>query len=135
MECEILIGRMEVLHPRKVIGLKRAALITTILVALITAFAICLMPVHAQIVGGGTLRGRVVGYTWFDEATPLVWARLTAYVGEAEMMAVSTGNNGLYLMYLPVGRVNITVECPGFLKQSKFVEVSDGGDEVLIAIE
>jgi hypothetical protein len=131
MECEILIGRVEVLHQCKVIGLRRAAPIAIILVALITVFATCLMPARAQFMGGGVLRGRVLGYTWFDEATPLVWARITAYVGESQVGTISTGSNGSYLMYLPVGRVNITVEYPGFLRQSRFVHVSEGGSTTL----
>ena len=76
--------------------------------------------------GGGTLTGRVWGYNMYDEAMPLVWARVSAYKDGVLVESVSTGLNGSYVMYLPSGILNVTVESPGFLTQARAIAISDG---------
>jgi len=95
------------------------------------ALATQVTPSEAQPIGGGVLRGQIWGYTWLDEATPLVWARVSAFVNGNLVAEVSTGVNGSYLMYLPLGTVTITVEYAGFIQQSKVVHVSEGGTTTL----
>ena len=82
---------------------------------------------EAQPIGGGVLRGQVWGYTWLDEATPIVWARISAFINGNLVAEVSTGANGSYLMYLPRGSVTIIVEYAGFISQSKVINISEGG--------
>jgi len=77
--------------------------------------------------GGGTLRGAVWGYSMYDEAVPLVWARVSAYSDGVLVESVSTGVNGSYIMFLPSGLLNVTVEHPGFKTQARVVAISEGG--------
>ncbi len=80
------------------------------------------MEAQAQLMGGGVIRGRVSG-----GHNPLVWAKVSAFVDGELVAEASTGSGGSYLMYLPVGSVNVTVECPGFAMQSKIVSIPEGG--------
>lgn len=76
---------------------------------------------------GGSLSGRVYGYSMYDEVMPLVWARVSAYWNGTLVESVSTGFNGTYVIFLPAGLVNVTVTHPGFKTQSLIVAISDGG--------
>ncbi len=78
------------------------------------------------ILGGGMLSGRVWGYNMYDEAIPLVWARVSAYRDGIFVESVSTGLNGSYIMFLPSGLLNVTVECPGFKTQARVIAISEG---------
>ena len=80
---------------------------------------------------GGTLSGRVYGYNMYDEAIPLVWARVSAYANGTLVESVSTGVNGSYVMFIPAGMVNVTVVHPGFKTQARIVAISDGGSAAL----
>ena len=77
------------------------------------------------------LSGKVYGYNMYDEAMPLVWARVSAYENESLIQSVPTGVNGTYIMFLPSGFLNVTVQCPGFKTQARFVAISDGGSSQL----
>jgi hypothetical protein len=77
--------------------------------------------------GGGTLSGKVYGYNMYDEAIPLVWARVSAYMNNQLVGDASTGFNGTYVMFLPSGQLSVTVEYPGFKTQVRAVAISDGG--------
>ena len=77
--------------------------------------------------GWGTLRGAVWGYNMYDDAVPLVWARVSAYSDGFLVESVSTGLNGSYIMFLPSGLLNVTVEHPGFKIQTKVIAISEGG--------
>jgi len=77
--------------------------------------------------GGGMLKGVVLGYNMYDEAMPLVWARVSAYSGGVLVESVSTGLNGSYIMFLPSGLLNVTVEHPGFKTQIRAIAISEGG--------
>jgi len=57
----------------------------------------------------------------------LVWARVSAYSDGVLMESVSTGVNGSYIMFLPSGLLNVTVEHPGFKTQARVVAISEGG--------
>lgn len=76
---------------------------------------------------GGSLSGRVWGYNMYDEAMPLMWARVSAYSDGVLVESVSTGLNGTYFMFLPAGLLNVTVEHPGFKVQTKVIAISEGG--------
>jgi len=73
------------------------------------------------------LSGSVYGYNMYDEAIPLVWARVLAYSGNSLVGSASTGSNGVYVLVLPLGPLNVTVLHPGFRSQSRVVMVSEGG--------
>jgi len=77
-------------------------------------------------IGGGSLSGRVWGYNMYDEAIPLIWARVSAYEEGILVESVSTGLNGSYIMFLPSGRLNVTVEHPGFKTQARVIAISEG---------
>jgi len=76
---------------------------------------------------GGMLSGKVYGYNMYDEAIPLMWARVSAYENGSLIESVTTGDNGTYVMFLPAARLNVTVQHPGFKTQAKLVAVSEGG--------
>ena len=80
---------------------------------------------------GGALTGRVYGYNMYDEAVPLVWARVSAYANGVVAESVSTGGNGAYVMYVSFSLVNVTVEHPGFKSQARMVTISEGGSAQL----
>lgn len=109
-------------------NLARLAVISLVCLAALTTQVLAS---EAQSIGGGVVRGQVWGYTWLDEATPLVWARVSAFVNGNLVAEVSSGVNGSYLMYLPSGSATITVEYAGFIRQSKVVHVSEGGTTAL----
>ena len=106
--------------------MRQASSIATILIVCTVFLLPFLVGAHAQL-GGGVIRGRIWGYTWLDEATPLVWAKVSAYMDGQLVGEVSTGSNGSYVMYLPRGSINVTVEYAGFILQSKIVSISEGG--------
>ena len=100
----------------------RSRSLTLVLLACTMFLTVSLLGTSAQLIGGGAIRGRV-----FGGRTPLIWAEVSAYVDGQLVSKVSTGNGGSYLMFLPVGSVNVTVECPGFVMQSRIVSISEGG--------
>jgi len=69
--------------------------------------------------------GWVYGFTWDDQLAPLVWVQVTAS-GPNAQFTVSTGGNGVFEMYVPVGTYNLTVSPPGYVAHSSMVSVSDG---------
>jgi len=80
---------------------------------------------------GGSLIGQVYGYDMHDQATPLVWARVAAYMNRSLVGSASTGSNGMYVMFLPTGVLDVRVESPGFKTKSTNVAISDGGSAVM----
>jgi len=80
---------------------------------------------------GGSLSGRVWGFSMYDEPMPLIWARVSAYSGNILVESVSTSSNGSYFMFLPSGPLNVTVEHPGFKMQSRIIAISEGGSAVM----
>ena len=100
---------------------------TVLLVGTICYVIYCVPQTEGAGSGGGGLGGRVYGYNMYDEAIPLVWARVSAYSNNILVGSASTGANGAYVMFLPLGRVNVTVEHPSFRPQAKLVVISDGG--------
>ena len=106
--------------------MRQASTFVTILVVCTVFLIPFLAGANAQL-GGGVIRGRIWGYTWLDEAVPLVWAKVSAYMDGQLVGEVSTGSSGSYVMYLPRGNINVTVDYPGFLVQSKIVSISEGG--------
>jgi len=106
---------------------KRIALACMALMALALAYFIDFSPdAMAVRLGGGMLKGGVWGYNMYDEATPLVWARVSAYSDGVLVESVSTGLNGSYIMFLPSGLLNVTVEHPGFKTQTRVIAISEG---------
>ena len=80
--------------------------------------------------GGGLIYGYVYGFTWDDQLVPLVWVQVTASNPNATapntLFTTSTGGNGVFEMYVPVGTYNLTVSPPGYVAHSSMVSVSDG---------
>ena len=89
-------------------------------------------PAFAQsfVQGGGLIYGSVYGFTWDDQLVPLVWVQVTASDPNATypnaLFTASTGGNGVFEMYVPVGTYNLTVSPPGYVAHSSMVSVSDG---------
>jgi hypothetical protein len=102
-------------------------LITMLLAGTIYYVIYCAPQTEGAGSGGGSLGGRVYGYNMYDEAIPLVWARVSAYSNNVLVESASTGANGAYVIFLPLGHVNVTVEHPGFKPQARLVVISDGG--------
>ncbi len=96
-------------------------------IGVIALFASPCFEAEAIRVGGGTLTGRVYGYNMYDQAIPLVWAKVFVYMNYSLVGEASTGVNGSFVMFVPVGLLNVTVVCPGFKMQAKTVAISDGG--------
>ena len=80
--------------------------------------------------GGGLIYGTVYGFTWDDQIVPLAWVQVTASDPSASspnrLFTVSTGGNGVFEMYVPMGTYNLTVSPPGYVAHSSMVSVSDG---------
>ena len=85
-------------------------------------------PVFAQSPGegGGLIYGWVYGFTWDDQLVPLVWVQVTASNPNYPLITISTGGNGAFEMFVPVGTYNLTVSPHGYVAQSSMVSVSDG---------
>lgn len=109
-------------------GMRLTPLLLVTAVMLLLAGSSCTKAIRPL---GGMLSGRVYGYSMYDEAIPLVWARVSAYANGTLVESVSTGFNGSYAMFLPGGLLNVTVESPGFKPQARFVAISDGGSAQL----
>lgn len=88
-------------------------------------------PAFAQMPGqgGGLIYGWVYGFTWDDQLVPLVWVQVTASnpnYPNYPLITASTGGNGVFEMYVPVGTYNLTVSPRGYVAHSSMVSVSDG---------
>ena len=90
-------------------------------------------PAFAQMPGqgGGLIYGWVYGFTWDDQLVPLVWVQVTASNPSHPLITVSTGGNGVFEIYVPVGTYNLTVSPPGYLAHSSMVSVSDGSSSTV----
>ncbi len=102
-----------------------------LLVGTVITFASLFPRVEGVRPAGGSLIGQVYGYNMYDQATPLVWARVVAYVNYSLVGSAATGSNGMYVMFLPTGVVTVSVESPGFKTKSTNVAISDGGSAVM----
>ncbi len=102
-----------------------------LLVGTVMVFALPCSRVEGARLAGGSLIGQVYGYDMYDQATPLVWARVVAYVNYSLVGSAATGSNGMYVMFLPTGVVTVSVESPGFKTKSTNVAISDGGSAVM----
>jgi hypothetical protein len=81
----------------------------------------------AQVMGGGgMIFGHVYGFDMWDGLVPLVWVTVTATNQNYQFQA-STGGQGTFEMYVPVGTYNLTVDAPGYSTYPLNVSVSDGG--------
>ena len=76
--------------------------------------------------GGGLIYGSVYGFTWDDRVVPLEWVQVTASNPNSTLFTASTGGNGVFEMYVPVGTYNLTVSPSGYVAHSSMVSVSDG---------
>lgn len=108
---------------------KRTRITFTLLLAGAVFFFVNCLPRAEGIgpTGGGMLGGRVYGYNMYDEPIPLIWARVSAYENDSLVGSITTGANGTYAIFLPSGRLNVTVQYPGFKTQARIVSISEGG--------
>jgi hypothetical protein len=84
--------------------------------------------------GGGLIYGWVYGFTWDDQLVPLVWVQVTASnpsYPSYPLITVSTGGNGVFELFVPVGTYNLTVSPPGYTAHSSMVSVSDGSSSTV----
>ena len=90
-------------------------------------------PAFAQApgLGGGLIYGWVYGFTWDDRLVPLVWVQVTASNPSYPLITVSTGGNGVFELFVPVGTYNLTVSPPGYAAHSSMVSVSDGSSSTV----
>ena len=77
-------------------------------------------------VGGGYIQGYVYGFDMYNELIPLEWVQVSASNANYHF-STSTGGDGGYLLYLPVGAYNVTVYAPGFTSSSQTAAVPNGG--------
>jgi hypothetical protein len=97
-------------------------------IGILLAFLILTAPhASAQVFGGGgMIFGHVYGFDMWDELVPLVWVPVTA-TNQNYQFQVSTGAQGSFEMFVPVGTYNLTVDAPGYSTYPLNVSVSDGG--------
>ena len=100
---------------------------TLLLTGAVFFFVNCLPCAEGIRPAGGMLRGKVYGYNMYDEPIPLIWARVSAYENDSLVGSIPTGANGTYTMFLPSGRLNVTVQYAGFKTQARIVSISEGG--------
>ena len=85
--------------------------------------------------GGGGVHGQILGFNLFDELIPIVWADVSAYDRDGELITrVSSMGGGYYAMFLPVGWHTLTVEEPGYKTFSREIFVSSGSSTAINVI-
>jgi len=81
--------------------------------------------------GGGIVHGQVLGFNWFNELIPVVWAEVSAWRdGELVAKAYSMAG-GHYEIILPVGWYTLVVEEPGYKTVSREIFVSSGSSTAI----
>lgn len=81
--------------------------------------------------GGGIVHGNVLGFNWFNELIPVVWAEVSAWRdGELVAKAYSMAG-GHYEIILPVGWYTLVVEEPGYKTVSREIFVSSGSSTAI----
>lgn len=70
---------------------------------------------------GGEITGYVIGANRY----PLDWAAVLA-IGTNHTFQAFSGMSGLYLIRVPVGAYNVTVNIPGYTADNVTVNVTDG---------
>lgn len=81
--------------------------------------------------GGGIVYGQILGFNWFNELIPVVWAEVSAWRnGELVNKAYSMGG-GYYEIILPVGWYTLVVEEPGYKTVSREIFVSSGSSTAI----
>ncbi len=85
--------------------------------------------------GGGGVYGQILGFNFFDELIPIVWADVSAYDQDGELITrVPSMGGGYYAMFLPVGWYTLTVEEPGYKTFSREIFVSSGSSTAINVI-
>ena len=81
--------------------------------------------------GGGIVHGQVLGFNWFNELIPVVWAEVSAW-RDGELVAKAyTMAGGHYEIILPVGWYTLVVEEPGYKTVSREIFVSSGSSTAI----
>ena len=75
--------------------------------------------------GGGMISGSVYGFNMYNELEPIEWASVYAQNSQYSFVAY-TGGGGYYVMYVPAGAYNVTVDPPGYVAYSNAVAVTSG---------
>lgn len=76
--------------------------------------------------GGGAVRGQILGFNWFNELTPVIWADVTAWQDGELIASATSGGNGYYFIILPVGFYTLRIEEPRYIEKSMEIFVSSG---------
>jgi len=69
--------------------------------------------------------GHVYGRNYMGDLKPLVWANVTVTNG-TYTQTTSTGDDGYYKMYVPVGEYTLTAFLVGYNSSSTFLPVTNG---------
>jgi len=80
-------------------------------------------------VGGGMVHGHVYGRNYMGDLRALVWANVTVTNG-TYTQTTSTGGDGYYKMYVPVGEYTLTACLVGYNSSSILLPVTNGSTTV-----
>jgi len=104
----------------------RAYLLLCLLLASLSAVVVLShVSVSRGAVGGGMVHGRVYGRNYIGDLRALVWANVTVTNGTYTQFT-STGGEGYYKMYVPVGEYTLTASLVGYNSSSTFLPVTNG---------
>ena len=76
-------------------------------------------------VGGGMVHGHVYGRNYMGDIRALAWANVTVTDG-SYTQSTSSGGDGYYMMYVPVGEYTLTASLVGHNSSSTFLPVTNG---------
>jgi len=76
-------------------------------------------------VGGGMVHGHVYGRNYMGDLRALAWANVTVTNG-TYTQSTSTGGDGYYDIYVPVGEYTLTASLVGYNSSSTFLPVTNG---------
>ena len=104
----------------------RAYLLVCLLFASLTAVSVFSHVSESRgAVGGGMVHGHVYGRNYMGDIRALVWANVTVTNG-TYTQSTSSGGDGYYRMYVPVGEYTLTASLVGHNSSSTFLPVTNG---------
>jgi len=104
----------------------RAYLLVCLLLASLSAVvALSLISETRGAVGGGMVHGHVYGRNYMGDIRALAWANVTVTNG-TYTKTTSSGGDGYYKMYVPVGEYTLTASIVGYNISSTLLPVTNG---------